>query len=180
MTYLALLRGINVGGNNIIKMVDLRNCFTDNGYKDVSTYIQSGNVVFTTNIKSTVELEKSIEKMLNERFNYNGVAIVLSVAELRKVINEAPKGFGSQPDKYRYDVMFIKRPHKVKVLAAEIPTRDRVDMLWEGPKVIYFSRLIAKATQSRMSRIVGLSIYQHLSIRNWNTTNKLNEMIVKT
>lgn len=92
------------------------------------------------------------------------------------MIAEAPKGFGSKSDSYRYDVMFVKRPHKVKVLAAEIPTKDGVDKLWAGERVIYFSHLIAKASQSRLSRIVGLPIYQHLSIRNWNTVNRLNDM----
>ncbi|NCP46313.1 MAG: DUF1697 domain-containing protein, partial [Flavobacteriales bacterium] len=46
--YLALLRGINVGGNNIIKMVDLKACFEKMGFTDVKTYIQSGNVIFTS------------------------------------------------------------------------------------------------------------------------------------
>ena len=61
MKYVSLLRGINVGGNNIIKMADLKECFNDMGFANVRTYIQSGNVLFTAS-ESTKALERKIEK----------------------------------------------------------------------------------------------------------------------
>ena len=91
--YLALLRGINVGGNNIIKMTDLKSCFEKLGFTDVLTYIQSGNVVFTSDIKDKTRLTKKIEHALTERFNYKALVVVITHRELKKVVDEAPHGF---------------------------------------------------------------------------------------
>ena len=67
-TYIALLRGINVGGNNIIKMVDLKLAFEEMEFSNVKTYIQSGNVIFSSDRKNKVELTDEIEKKLLEKF----------------------------------------------------------------------------------------------------------------
>lgn len=67
--YLALLRGINVGGNNIIKMTDLKSCFENMGFDDVLTYIQSGNVLFKSDEKNKTRLTNRIEMVLSEHFN---------------------------------------------------------------------------------------------------------------
>jgi len=62
--YLTLLRGINVGGNNIIKMTDLKSCFENMGFTSVSTYIQSGNVIFKSDEKDNTRLTNKIEQVL--------------------------------------------------------------------------------------------------------------------
>jgi uncharacterized protein (DUF1697 family) len=69
-TYIAFLRGINVGGNNIIKMDALRQAFMDMGFTEVATYIQSGNVVFVSNKTNCIRIEKQIERVLSVRFAY--------------------------------------------------------------------------------------------------------------
>ncbi len=66
-----MLRGINVGGNNIIKMADLKACFERMGFSNVSTYIQSGNVIFESTKKDAARLEKKIETSLSEAFRYD-------------------------------------------------------------------------------------------------------------
>jgi uncharacterized protein (DUF1697 family) len=108
--YLALLRGINVGGKNIIKMADLKASFESMGFSEVQTYIQSGNVLFWSADKDKLKLAKQIEKNLSKRFNYSSLVVVVSHQELQKIVKSAPKGFGSEPDKYRYDVVFLKEP----------------------------------------------------------------------
>lgn len=171
--YLALLRGINVGGNNIIKMVALKACFEEMGLKDVSTYIQSGNVLFTSEEKNITKLTSIIEKELTKKFNYKSRIVLLTYKMLQEVIGEAPAKFGQQPDKYRYDVIFIKPPLTAKEIFQDVPIKEGVDEGYYGKHVLYFSRLISRATQSRLSKIVLLPIYQNMTIRNWNTTTKL-------
>jgi uncharacterized protein (DUF1697 family) len=172
--YVALLRGINVGGSNLVKMVDLKAAFESLGFESVRTYIQSGNVVFTAQTKqSTKALTARIERALSKRFGYAARLVVVSTQELRQVIEEAPKGFGKQPAKYRYDVLFLRPPLKPKAALAEIPTNPAVDRVSAGRRAVYFDRLVAKATQSRLSRVVALPIYKEMTIRNWNTTTKL-------
>ena len=108
--HVALLRGINVGGNNIIKMADLRAGFEAMGFGDVETYIQSGNVVFSSKPATKATLTTRIEKTLSEAFGYASVVVLVSSKELERVVAQVPGGFGKQPDRYRYDVMFVREP----------------------------------------------------------------------
>src|SRR5512133_2006029 len=106
--YLALLRGINVGGNNIIRMTDLKDCFANLGLADIQTYIQSGNVIFKSNENDKLNLTDQIEKALAVRFSYNSKIALLSQTQLETIAKEAPPGFGAFPDKYKYDVIFLR------------------------------------------------------------------------
>jgi len=170
--YVALLRGINVGGKNLIPMPALKACFEENGFDDVSTYIQSGNVLFSTAGRAA-ELADRIEAMLADAFDYVPTVVVRSRKQMQGVVGGAPKGFGTQPAKYRYDVIFLKEPLSAKTAIKAVPTNPAVDMGHAGTGVLYFSRLTAKATRSRLNRIVSSPIYPSVTIRNWNTTTKL-------
>lgn len=177
--YLALLRGINVGGNNIIKMTDLKACFESLGLSDVTTFIQSGNVVFRSSEKDKAVLIAKIEKALSERFLYVSRIVLISDRELRKVIESAPHGFGTKPNLHRYDVIFLKAPLTAKEAMKSIRTKEGVDTADAGKQVLYFSRLVSRASQSYLARMITLPIYQNMTIRNWNTTTKLLSLMEK-
>jgi uncharacterized protein (DUF1697 family) len=134
--YVALLRGINVGGKNIIK------------------------------------LAPALEKALAARFKYKANLVLRSAAQMQSVLKKAPKGFGSQPQKFRYDVIFLKDLDP-KALLPKFPLKPGVDQAWAGPDCLYCTRLVAKAGQSRISKITGMEEYQRMTIRNWNTTMAL-------
>jgi uncharacterized protein (DUF1697 family) len=170
--YVALLRGINVGGKNLIRMTDLRACFEAEGFADVVTYIQSGNVLFSA-AGAAGALARRIEGALGAAFAYQAVVVLRSQAKLTATVTGAPDGFGADAARHRYDVLFLREPLTAAAAMKHVPTRAGVDRVWPGPGVIYHSRLIARATQSQLGRIVGLPIYQQLTIRNWNTTTKL-------
>ena len=171
--YVALLRGINVGGKNLIKMPALKAAFEADGFEDVATYIQSGNVLFSSTEKRSAALTDRIEAMLADAFDYVPTVVVRSRTQMRSIVAKAPKGFGTQPATYRYDVMFLKEPLTAKAAIKEVPTNPAVDASHAGTGVLYFSRLIAKATASRMGQVVASPIYPRITIRNWNTTTKL-------
>ena len=177
--YLALLRGINVGGNNIIKMTDLKACFENKGFADVRTYIQSGNVLFKSTEKDKLKLTHKIEKALSERFSYESRLVIVAYKELKRVVDEAPKGFGKDLDKYRCDVIFLKEPLTARDAMKNVSTKDGVDNAYMGKYVLYFSRLTSKATQSHLTKIIALPMYQNMTIRNWNTTTKLLALMEK-
>ena len=172
-TYVALLRGINVGGKNLIRMPALKAAFEDQGFQDVATYIQSGNVVFAAPATRATDLTHRIETMLAEAFDYVPTVVVRSRTQMRGIVDRAPKGFGSKPAEYRYDVIFLKEPLTAAKAVKEVPTNPAVDTSAAGTGVLYFSRLTAKATASRLSKIVASPIYPSVTIRNWNTTTKL-------
>lgn len=175
--YLALLRGINVGGNNIIRMTELKSCFELLDFHDVQTYIQSGNVIFTSDGTDKQKLVLMIEKALSERFDYRSKIVLCTREELDVAVSGAPTGFGAEPELYRYDVAFLKEQMTAHDALQTIRLREGVDIADAGPGVIYFSRLISRAGQSYMSKIIALPIYQHMTIRNWNTTTRLLDMM---
>ena len=176
-TYVALLRGINVGGKNMIKMPALKECFEVGGFDDVTTYIQSGNVLFRAT-GSGSSLATRIEKMLTKTFDhYKAWVLVRSRAQMRTVVEKAPKGFGSDPKNYLYDVLFLKEPLTPSAALKKVRTREDVDEVFAGRGVLYFSRLKSRATSSRLSRVASLPIYQNMTIRNWNTTTRLQRML---
>ena len=109
MKYVALLRGINVGGNHLIKMADLKACFEGQRLRDVATYIQSGQVVFTATARPA-EIVRRLEAAVLATFDCRTSVMLRSREEMAQIVARAPKGFGTQPEKYRYDVVFLNPP----------------------------------------------------------------------
>jgi uncharacterized protein (DUF1697 family) len=176
--YVALLRGINVGGKNPIPMAGLKTCFEENGFDEVRTYIQSGNVVFSSSSTNQAELSRKIERMLRTTFaHYEASVVIRSRTQMRAIVDRAPKGFGMQPMKFRYDVIFLKPPLTAKTALESLSMKEGVDRGWAANGVLYFSRLTSRATSSRLNRVVSLPIYQQMTIRNWNTTTKLRGLL---
>ncbi|MBP6942667.1 MAG: DUF1697 domain-containing protein [Candidatus Buchananbacteria bacterium] len=177
-TYLAFLRGINVGGNNIIKMTALKVCFESLGFADVRTYIQSGNVIFNAS-GSITALEDKIEQVLSKTFSYQARVVVVSGKDLKQVVTAAPAEFLKDLQKYRSDVIFLKRPLTPTKAMAIIELRDGVDRVYQGKHVLYFKRLTARATQSKLSKVIAKPEYKYMTIRNWNTVSKLLGLLEK-
>lgn len=170
--YVALLRGINVGGKNPVPMADLREAFEEAGYTGVATYIQSGNVLFETD-RPSATLEDHLEALLERRYATPLTVVVRSHTQLQRVIEQAPEGFGAAPDTYHSDVVFLKGPLTSRQAMRVVEVRDGVDQAWPGRGVLYFARLSERRTQSRMNRIMGTPEYKQMTIRNWATTTKL-------
>jgi uncharacterized protein (DUF1697 family) len=171
--YLVLLRGINVGGNNIIKMTDLKTCFESILFTDVITCIQSGNVLFKSDEKDITKLTGTIEKALDRKFNYKSPIIVIPKKLLKEVVEEAPREFGKDPDNFKYDVIFLRENLVPAEIIKKVNPKEGIDKASAGKYVLYFSRLASKASQSRLSKIITFPEYQFMTIRNWNTTTKL-------
>lgn len=177
LTHVALLRGINVGGRNAVPMKDLVACVSAGRYADVATYIQSGNVLFSTDHADARAMEIDLEQRIERQFGFPVPVVVRSRAELAATVESAPIGFGG-PD-HRCDVIFLKHPLTTDDAFAALPRPvDGVDQSWKGPAgCLYFSRLTEKASKSRLSRITSSPIYPSITIRNWNTTTKLQRLL---
>ena len=175
-SYVALLRGINVGGRNPVRMPDLVECFRDAGYEDVSTYLQSGNVLFSTNRKKGPKLEGEVEAMLEERFGMPLLVVIRSRDELAQTIDAAPADHGSP--KLRSDIFFLKHPLTAEDALAEMPElREGVDSVAPGPGAIYFSRVAARATKTRIQKFMAMPVFQQMTVRTWGTCIRLLEKV---
>lgn len=176
--YVALLRGINVGGKNLIPMPALKAAFEAAGFDDVRTYIQSGNVLFGAPASGQAQLTAKVESLIRAAFDHYDASVVLrSRSQMRAVVAKRPKGFGGEPATYRYDVCFLKPGTTPKQVIDGLPLKEGVDRIWPGSGVVYFSRLTSRATQSRLNRVASLPVYRQMTIRNWNTTAKLAELL---
>lgn len=175
--YLVLLRGINVGGKNMVAMSALRVCLEGMGLKNLTTYIQSGNVLFESSLKSTAALSRKIEDALSAELLKGAQVVVVSQQQLKSVVAKAPVGFGADTAKYRYDVMFIRAPLRARDLLPTIALKEGVDEAFESNGVVYFRRLTRLASQSKLPRLVSTPAYKSMTIRNWNTVTKLCELI---
>lgn len=173
-TYLVLIRGINVGGKNIVPMTELRSFLQELDFSNVTTYIASGNVILQSDLSAN-EVQTRIERTLPERCRLDSKLVrvlVLTHDQLLAVVDGKPKGFGDQPGTYHSDVIFLMGINPAEAMPVFDP-REGVDEIWPGKLVIYSQRLSSLRTKSRLSKIVGTQAYQSMTIRTWNTTTKL-------
>lgn len=179
MKYLCLLRGVNVGGKNKVPMAELKAKLTDAGFEDVSSYINSGNI-FVQSDKRPDEAGRKIESVIKDSFQLDSELIkvcMLNGPALQKIVQQAPKGFGSKPDTYHSDVLFPMDGATSADIMTATQTHPEVDTAWEQNGVVYYRRLSALRTKSRLSRIMQNPVYKSTTIRNWNTTVKLLELL---
>ncbi|MCO8276794.1 DUF1697 domain-containing protein [Actinoplanes sp. TRM 88003] len=177
-TFLILLRGINVGGKNKVAMAELRTFLEGLGFLDVSTYIVSGNVILSSDL-TAAKLASRIEAELPKAFKLDSELIkvhVLTKAELKAVVDDRPKGFGDHPEKYHSDAIFLIGVDVAEAMPIFNP-REGVDRVWPGRGVVYSERLSAQRTKSRLSSIIASPLYKSMTIRSWNTTVKLLNMM---
>jgi uncharacterized protein (DUF1697 family) len=171
MKYVALLRGINVGGNSIIKMADLKKAFEDCGFTNVSTYIASGNVLFESD-QSNEAIAEKLEGQLSKTFNLPLRIVVLSYPEFKKAVTDAPDEWKTKDD-IRKDMTFIRKPVTAESIAPKIELKEGIDFLKVGKGILYMSTLHSGITKSRFSRIAGKPFYKDITIRSYTTTIKL-------
>ena len=175
--YVALLRGINVGGHNIIAKDDLRRCFEDLGFTRVRTYIQSGNIVFRAAQGEGEQLTARVEAGLSERFSYAARAVVLSYAEYRALLDAAPPAWGEDPA-YRHNALFtLAGTTPDEVLASLPPVKDELETVAAGPGVIFWSAEKQRVTRSAFVKLPALPAYQQVTIRNHNTVRRLAALL---
>ncbi len=174
MTYLALLRGINVGGKNVIKMADLKKLFEEEGYQHVQTYIQSGNVIFTSPETDQAQLTEKIEQMLASAFSYHGKIVLVSRDELEQVISDMPSLWHSED--LRCYISFVRPPSLPEEIAKEMKL-TATDTLTEGKGVLYMATRADGLTDSGFSKGSGTKWYQEITIRNLATCEKLLELM---
>lgn len=132
--HIALLRGINVGGHRKIKMVDLRTMLEAMGFKNVATYIQSGNIVFDASKQNPAELGNAIKQQIEETFGHDVPIIICTVEELNKIQSNIP--FDQKEGWKRYITFLAKQPSKTQQKKLEAQS-SAIETFRVGKKVVY-------------------------------------------
>jgi len=159
-------------------MTQLKQCLEELGYSDVSTYIASGNVILRSHQRAD-QVRTRIEEALPKSFRLDSElikALVLTPNQLSAVIDNRPEGFGEQPDMYHSDAIFLMGIESARAMSVFSP-REGVDRVWPGDGVIYSQRLSSLRTKSRLNQVLGTPTYKYMTIRSWNTTTKLHELL---
>lgn len=176
-THVVLIRGINVGGKNPVPMARLRDALESLGYGAVRTYIQSGNALLSAPADDEAAVTDAVERLLVDEFGVVTVVVTVASEKLRRAIEAAPADFGDEPDVYHYDVAFLRPGVDGAEALAAFGLREGVDAAWAGDGVVYFRRVSALRTKSRMSTVMSSPHYKNMTIRNWRTTATLVAML---
>ncbi len=176
MQYVALLRGINVGGKNKVSMKDLKTCFNKAGFPDAITYINSGNVIFTSEEKDTIKLAEKCKEIIHQEFGFPISLALIDVDTLQEALDNVPQWWGNDPDS-KHDAMFVIHPATAEEIIGEVgPIRPEYEKLYVYKQIIFWSAPLKTYSRTRWSKIVGTKAYQSITIRNANTTKKLLEL----
>lgn len=177
MRYIALLRGINVGGNNKVPMADLRACFEAAGYTNVSTYINSGNVIFEAKETNLTKLVEDCERAIESRFGFPVVVSVISEAEFRAALEHAPSWWGNDAES-KHNTIFVIAPASTEtVMKAVGEAKPDYEKVAHYGNVIFWTAPIKTFSRTRWLGIVGTGAYKDVTIRNANTAKKLLQLL---
>lgn len=177
-TFVALLRGINVGGNNMISMKALKASFERLGFKDVSTYINSGNILFRTKIADPRKIEAKIEKMLVAEYELGCRVVVRSAGEMARLVDKLPKSWNDDKE-WRYNVIFLRHAIDQKdVVDAFKPKKDIEQLLYLPGTLLWWARA-ADVNRTSLQKLASQKLFQDMTVRNANTTRKLHALLQK-
>ncbi|RYX79335.1 DUF1697 domain-containing protein [bacterium] len=175
MKYVALLRGINVGGKNKVAMSDLKASFEEVGFVDVRTYINSGNVIFDSPNTDVAGLVTMCETAIEKQFGFHIVCSVVSAEELQDALKHAPAWWDNGDAKH--NAIFVIAPRTTDEIMAEVgEAKPEYENVTAHPPIIFWSAPIETFSRTRYSKIVGTNAYQFVTIRNANTTKKIAEL----
>lgn len=174
--FLALLRGINVGGKNLIAKDDLRGCFEEAGYTSVRTYIQSGNILFRSVEVNVKELTTVIEAGLSDRFSYQARAVVLSYRKYKSAVESAPDDWGNDEEQKHNALFTLDGVTPKSVLAQLPPSKTGIEKVTIAPGVIFWSVSKKQLGKTMMMKLSKSPVYQQVTVRNHNTVFKLREL----
>lgn len=176
MKYIALLRGINVGGNNKVEMKKLKVLFESLGFTNVSTYINSGNVILETERQDVDNLTQEIEKKLGEQLGLSLRIVLRDEESIRMLCAQIPATWKNDADE-KTDILFLWKEVDKKESVDELKLNPEVDKVqyFKGAIVWHIERKYY--AKSGMNTFIGSHLYKNMTARNINTLRKLNTLL---
>ncbi|WP_066309055.1 DUF1697 domain-containing protein [Bacillus sp. FJAT-29814] len=176
MVYIALLRGINVGGKNKIDMKLLKQTFEQAGMNDVVTYINTGNIIFSNSGLSKTELSRILEETIHKDFGLQIKVVVRSIDDVSEIINAIPDSWKNDED-MKSDVLFLWDEIDDESVLENLVIKPDIETVKYVPGAILWSVDRKNVTKSGMSKIIGSKIYKQVTVRNVNTARKIYELM---
>jgi uncharacterized protein (DUF1697 family) len=176
MIYVALLRGINVGGKNKIDMKLLKETFVRVGMESVRTYINSGNVIFTDMKHTKSEITAFLQEAIFKDFQLKIKVLVRSINDFENMMKVIPESWKNDKS-MRSDVLFLWEEIDRETLLAELKIKPQVDTVMYVSGAILWAVNKGNITKSGLQKLVATSLYKNMTVRNVNTTRKIYEIM---
>lgn len=176
MIYVALLRGINVGGKNKINMKELKESFEHVGMQSVTTYINSGNIIFENSVHSKEEITTLLQNAIQADFSLEIKVLLRDFNEMEDIMENLPEHWKNDKE-MKSDVMFLWDEIDGEDILKEINVKSEFETVIHVPGAILWSVPKKLVTKSGMIRLVSSPHYKKITIRNVNTTRKIYELM---
>ena len=177
MKYVALLRGINISGKNKITMSDLKSEFTTLGYKKVITYLNSGNVIFESDIEDKNTIRNNIQIMIKDRFEIDIPIYIITSQELEELISYSPDWWGKGNKEIYDNIIFIIPPTTYNEVFDTIGSPNKYEKIQEYRNNIFWSFDLKNYRKTNWwSKTASTEISDKISIRTANTMKKVLEI----
>lgn len=174
--YIALLRGVNVGGKNKVPMPELKAAFENAGFTAVSTYIHSGNIFFSCAEKEVADLQQQCRQVILDAFGLEIPIAILSVNDLADALNHAPEWWDRGADSKHNAIVVIAPAKACSILEAVGKANPEYEKVAHYGQVIFWSAPVKTFSRTRWSKVVSTSAYSSITIRNANTMKKLLQL----
>lgn len=177
--YIALLRGVNVGGKNRVVMATLKERFEHYGFTNVITYLNSGNVIFSSEKTDVLQLINACEQLIEAEFGLRITVMIVPGKELLEALEQVPDWWNRDKES-KHNVIFVIAPTTTEEIIASVGTvKAEYEQVAHHERIIFWSAPIKTFSRTRWHKIVGSKLYDSITIRNANTVKKLAELVQK-
>ncbi|HZT60421.1 MAG TPA: DUF1697 domain-containing protein [Pyrinomonadaceae bacterium] len=176
--FVALLRGVNVGGKNMIRMSSLKDSFERTGFREVTTYINSGNIIFRASEGDAREMERMIEGMLSREYELECKVVVRSFSEMAELVMSLPETWDGDRA-WKYNVIFLRHSIDSENILDVLKPASGIEQIVYRPGTLLWSARISGMNRTSMLKLPGQKLFQEMTVRNTNTTKKLYELMKK-
>lgn len=180
MMYVALLRGINVGGKNKVDMKLLKETFEQAGMHEVETYINTGNVIFVCDGGSKPDIADVLEKAIVERFGFFVKVTLRTFDEMTAVMDALPNEW-SNDEVMKSDALFLWDGVSPTTALEQLKRKPEIDttVVVENGGALLWSVGRSDVTKSGLQKLIGTEVYRNMTIRNVNTTRKIYDLMLR-
>ena len=181
MKYIVLLRGVNISGKNKVSMPKLKQLLEENSYQNVSTYLNSGNIIIESNINNKELIVENISKIIEFNFNIKIPIYIMIVPELEDILNNSPSWWGTTNKEIYDNLIFIIPPTTYEEVYNTIGSpKENVDQIEEYHNTIFWSFVLKDYRKSTWwIKTASTSITNKITIRTANTMKKLLQLSQK-
>ena len=181
MKYIALLRGINISGKNKISMSELKLELEKNKYQNVSTYLNSGNVIFESNIDNKESIMKDIHYIIKNKFNLEIPVFIMTAFQLEDILNNNPNWWGTDNKEVYHNLIFIIPPTKYEDIYNIVgEPKEDIEKIKEYNNYIFWSYNLKNYRKSNWwIKTASTDIKDKITVRTANTMKKVLEICNK-